>query len=120
MLYQCVKSPSLPHVGVSGAPLPPKVENQSCKVTMPLHLKEYRYEVQGSEEEIIRIIREAVPGGRFLGFADGVRYRASYGPIIIWWSSTGTIAVQGKKDAAQFTRDRLHNYLFPQSRRSTP
>ena len=67
----------------------------------------------GKKETLKKIIVDAVPGGAFIKFEDGLRYRAKYGVTITWWSSTGKLVVQGPAKLNRLTLDRMHNFLYP-------
>ena len=67
----------------------------------------------GKMETLKKITVEAVPGGTFDKFKEGLRYRAKYGATITWWSSTGKLLVQEPAKFKRLTLDRLHNFLYP-------
>ena len=67
----------------------------------------------GKMETLKSIIVDAVPGGAFDKFKEGLRYRTKYGATITWWSSTGKLLVQEPAKFKEMTLDRLHNFLYP-------
>ena len=70
-------------------------------------------EFHGKKETLKNIIVDAVPGGAFDTFKEGLRYRAKYGATITWWSSTGKLLIQEPEKFKGLTRDRLYNFLYP-------
>ena len=71
----------------------------------------------GTKDKLKNIVVDAVPGGVFDNFKEGLLYRVRHGATITWWSSTGTIHVQAPPELKKLTEDRLRNFLHPDQRK---
>ncbi|MFT3988993.1 hypothetical protein [Aestuariivirga sp.] len=65
----------------------------------------------GPKNKLEKLFVEAFPNGSSDEFPQGVRYRMPQGAVITWWATTGSVAVQGKKEVRAKAIERLDSFL---------